>query len=363
MIAWPLCLWLIAMATPPVAPDGFRLAVPPYAYRFPEDHAAHPAYRTEWWYYTGHLESGARRFGYQLTFFRVGVSLEQRSRASVWAPHTVLFAHLALTDVSKRRFAFHEVAGRPGVGTAGADSSRYRVWIDDWSADLAPDGRTHRLRARAEGLDLELDLRSLKPEVLNGEGGVSRKGEGLGEASHYVSLTRMATSGSVGWEGRRWPVTGLSWMDHEFGSDALGADQVGWDWFSIQLDDGRELMLYLLRRRDGSVEPASSGTWVGRDGRTRHLPLGSFEVRPTGTWKSQASGGTYPAGWTVAVPSAGVSLRLVPSVADQELRTGDGLGIVYWEGSVRVEGRGPTGPVRGQGYVELTGYAGMPLRF
>lgn len=363
MIAWVLGLGLIAATAAPVAPDGFRLAVPPYAFRFPADHASHPAYRTEWWYYTGNLESGGRRFGYQLTFFRVGVSLEQRARASAWAPHTILFAHLALTDVSKGRFTFHEVAGRPGVGTAGADSADYHVWIDDWSVDLAPDGRTHRLRARAEGLDLALDLRSLKPEVIHGEDGVSRKGEGLGQASHYASLTRMATTGSIGWEGKRWPVTGLTWMDHEFGSDALGANQVGWDWFSVQLDDGRELMLYVLRRADGSIEPASSGTWVEADGRARHLPLGSFTVRANGTWKSPASGGTYPAGWTLSVPSAGVTLELAPSVPDQELRTGGGLGLVYWEGSVRIQGRGPAGPIRGHGYVELTGYAGGPLRF
>lgn len=365
MIAWTMAMVLIAAtaaASPPVATDGFRLAVPPFAFRFPADHASHPAYRTEWWYYTGNLESGARRFGYQLTFFRVGVSLEQRARASAWAPHTILFAHLALTDVSKGRFVFHETAGRPGVGTAGADSTAYRVWIDDWSVDLAPDGITHRLRARADGLDLALDLRSLKPPVIHGGAGVSRKGERLGQASHYASLTRLGTTGSIGWEGKRWPVEGLTWMDHEFGSDALGADQVGWDWFSVQLDDGRELMLYLLRRADGSVEPASSGTWVEADGHTRHLPLGSFAVQATGTWTSKGSGGVYPAGWTVSVPTAGVTLELSPSFPDQELRAGGGH-LVYWEGSVRVQGRGPAGPLRGHGYVELTGYAGRPLRF
>jgi predicted secreted hydrolase len=333
------------------------MALPPYRFRFPRDHAAHPEYRTEWWYYTGHLRSGRRRFGYELTFFQVGIDPRRKASRSAWALHTLYFAHLALTDETGQRFRFAESLSRPALGMAGAETSRYRVWVHDWSGELLPDGRRHRLRARASDFAIDLELTAEKPPVVHGTGGVSQKAAGPGRASHYYSLTRMTTRGTLSVNGERLPVRGLSWMDHEFGSNQLAPEQSGWDWFSIQLDDRRELMLYVMRRRDGGIDPYSSGTLVGADGRWRHLDRASFRIEREATWKSPQSGAVYPAGWTVRIPGEGLELRLQPTVADQELRPA-ALNLTYWEGSVTVHGRSRGSPVNGEGYVELTGYAG-----
>ncbi len=347
-------------AEPPLDADGYRVVVPPYAFRFPADHASHPRYRIEWWYYTGHLATPGRSFGYEMTFFRVGLPQHRTHSASAWVAHDLVFLHLALTDETRGRFRSYETARRAALGLAGADSTRYRVWLDGDSAQLAPDGRTHELRGEAPGFSLSLSLVPLKPPVIHGTDGVSRKGPGLGEASHYYSLTRLATRGRVAVDGDTLGVSGLSWMDHEFTSNGLSRSLAGWDWFSVQLDDGRELMLYRLRERRGGIAPASSGTLVGRDGRTRKLAAADVTVRATGRWKSPKTGAEYPSGWVIEVPSERLQLRLEPTLADQELVARSMGGVAYWEGSVRIEGRGPGGPVRGEGYVELTGYAGAP---
>jgi len=347
----------------PRTPDGYRLAVPPYTFSFPRDHASHPGYRTEWWYYTGHLDGEGRTFGFELTFFRVGIDRSRERDPSRWAFHTLYFAHLALTDVQGSRFFYDEALGRPGFGLAGADSTTLHTWIDDWSVRLADDGRTHELRAATNSFGLDLRLRPGKPPVIHGAGGVSQKAEGLGRASHYYSLTRLAGSGTVSLEGRTYPVTGLAWMDHEFGSNQLAAGQRGWDWFCIQLDDGRDLMLYRMRLEGGGTDPYSSGTLVDRDGRTTHLPLSAFTIEPRGTWTSGKTGAVYPSGWTVRVPGERLELELTPSVDDQELVTGGAAGVHYWEGSVRVSGHADGRAVGGRGYVELTGYAGRVPAF
>lgn len=336
----------------------YKLAVPPYAFRFPEDHAAHPAYRTEWWYYTGHLKSGQRSFGYELTFFQVGINPARRMSGSRWSLHTLYFAHFAVTDEHNHTFYHTEHIGRSALDMAGALENRYRVWIGDWSAELAADGQTHRLRATGPDYAITLDLLPLKPPVIHGRDGVSRKAEGEGRASHYYSMTRMETRGTLTLDGEALPVTGLSWMDHEFGTNQLTPEQKGWDWFSLQLDNDRELMLYVMRLADGAYDPASSGTLVAADGAWRHLELSMYEIERTGTWTSPKSGATYPSGWVVRVPSEDMELRVTPTVKDQELATGSLIGVIYWEGSVRVEGRDRGRPVTGVGYVELTGYAG-----
>jgi predicted secreted hydrolase len=343
-------------------PDGFRLAVPPYAYEFPRDHASHPGYAVEWWYYTGHLAGGARRFGYELTFFRVAVArlAERRAEGSAWRTRDVLFAHLALTDETGRRFRHVERASRPALGMAGAGTAAYRVWIGDWSASLAGDGRTHRLEAGADEFALALDLSPSKPPAVHGAGGVSQKAAGEGNASHYYSLTRLVTTGTLVVAGDTLAVTGSSWMDHEYGSGRLAGTHAGWDWLSLQLDDGRELMVYRLRRKDGSPEPLSAGTLVERDGRTRHLALADFDIAPTGRWKSPATGGEYPSGWRVRVPGEGLDLTLEPTLKEQELVSPAMGGIAYWEGSCTVRGTSRGAAVTGRAYVELTGYAGPP---
>jgi predicted secreted hydrolase len=350
-------------ADAPRTPEGYRLAVSPYAFSFPRDHASHPSYRTEWWYYTGHLDSEDGAYGFELTFFRVGIDPSRTDDPSRWALHTLYFAHLALTDIRGNRFYFDEKLARPALGLAGADSTRLHTWIDDWSVTLGEDGQAHVLRAATERFGIELSLAPRKPPAIHGEGGVSQKAEGVGRASHYYSLTRMAATGAVTLEGRRTPVTGLAWMDHEYGSNQLAEGQTGWDWFSLQLDDGRDLMLYRMHREGGGTDPWSSGTLISPDGRTTHLPVDAFTIEARGEWKSPATGAVYPAGWTLRVPPLALELVVTPNVADQELVTGGTVGVNYWEGSVRVTGRAGGQPASGRGYVELTGYAGRVPAF
>ena len=338
--------------------DGFQLAVPPYVFAFPRDHASHPAYRTEWWYYTGHLAAGERHFGYELTFFRVALPRLRAASTSLWAVRDLMFVHTALTDEHGQRFLFHDGVMRPALGLAGADSSRYRVWLDAASAQLAGDGITHLLRAVAPDFVLALAAKPLKPPAIHGEGGVSQKTSGVGQASHYYSFTRMATSGLLVRGTDTLAVSGTSWMDHEYGSGGLSERHAGWDWFSVQLDDGRELMLYVLRMRDGTIEPLSAGSLIERDGRLRHLTRAEFRVSALGSWTSAKTGARYPSGWRLELASAGLDLQVEPAIKDQELVARAMGGVVYWEGSCRVRGTSHGVAVTGMGYTELTGYTG-----
>ncbi len=338
----------------------FHLALPGYQYRFPRDHGSHDDFRTEWWYYTGHLVSvEGRRFGYELTFFRRGIREgHSRPNPSRWAVRHLYFAHFALTEVDEGRFRYTEKLSRAGLGKAGAEAGGLHVWIDRWIAESDPsDGNGHHLKASAEQFAIDLFLRPEKPPVIHGRGGISRKGNATGQASHYYSMTRLATKGTLMIDGRERTVTGLSWMDHEFGSAELGEDLVGWDWFSVQLKDRGELMLYLLRRSDGSLAPASSGTFVFADGRTRHLSHVELRVEVLDHWVSQASGARYPSHWRISVAPLDLTLELRPLLADQELITNKSTRVTYWEGAVTVAGTRDGADVTGQGYVELTGYA------
>jgi predicted secreted hydrolase len=348
----------VAMLAVALLAVGYRYATEPRRFRFPRDHGSHPEYRVEWWYYTGNVAASGRGFGYQLTFFRIGVDPAWLASASAWAPHDLLFAHLALTDRARRQFRFHERIQRPSLGMAGADTATCRVWIDDWSTTLEPDGRTHHLRAAAPDFALDLRLISRKPPVVHGRDGLSRKSAAPGNASHYYSLTRLLTVGTIRAGADSFTVGGTSWMDHEFSTSQLDSTQVGWDWFSLQLSDDQELMLYQLRRRDGSIEPLSSGTWIAADGRGSYLPRSAFRIEATGHWRSPHSGATYPHGWRVRVPSRGLDVMVTPAIDDQELVGRSTGGVIYWEGSVAVAGTLRDRAVKGSGYVELTGYAG-----
>jgi predicted secreted hydrolase len=338
----------------------FQSATTGYRYNFPKDHGSHPSYRTEWWYYTGHLESKTgRSFGFELTFFRRGVPPEDiKTLPSKWSIKHIYLAHFAVTDITGKQFHFSEKLSREGLGKAGADESRLRVWIDDWRAEASTDpSGNHTLVARDQTHALALILEPAKPPVAHGSDGISRKGGGNGQASHYYSFTRLKTIGSLTINGEQFEVSGFSWMDHEFGSSDLGADQVGWDWFSIQLEDNTELMLYRMRRKDGSSDLASSGTIVSTDGRTRHLEVTDFEIESTATWTSSESKATYPSRWQLRFPALDLVLDVTPLFADQELRTSRSTKVSYWEGAVVVTGTKQGRPIKGQGYVELTGYA------
>jgi predicted secreted hydrolase len=270
----------------------------------------------------------------------------------------LFMTHLALTDVNGRRYQFTDRLNRAGPGWAGAATDRYRVWNEDWEATIGPSG-LHRLRAVSGGFGVDLQLAENRPPTLHGASAYSQKGAARGNASYYYSLTRMPTTGTITVDGRSVAVTGQSWMDHEFGTSVLEAGQVGWDWFSLQLSDGRDLMIFQIRRADGSVDPHSSGTLVEHDGRT--VGVAPFQLEPGRRWTSLSSGATYPVQWTVRVPGASLDLAVSASLDAQELRTEHSTGVTYWEGAIDVTGRSAGRPVTGRGYLEMTGYAGPGL--
>lgn len=354
-----LLLWSLtglALAEAPTS-AAWKTVDAPRAIELPRDHAAHPDYRIEWWYYTGNLHTPqGRRFGYQLTFFRTGLVFAPEN-PSHWAVRDLYIAHWAISDIDGGKFHVFQRANRHGLGTAGADTDRYRVWNGPWEARL--DGETHVLSAVEGDTRLSLRLRPGKPVVLHGEQGLSRKGPTPGNASYYYSLTRMPTEGSLTLGGQTFPLSGQSWMDHEFSSSFLESGQRGWDWLSIQLDDGRELMIYQIRRDDGSRDRFSSGTLVAADGSTVRLTGEDFTLKPQSRWKSPHSGAEYPIAWTLSIPSQGLELQLSAALASQEMTTTPTAGFPYWEGGITIQGTSRGKSIRGEGYLEMTGYAGL----
>ncbi len=334
-------------------PEGYARADRPRAFVFPDDHGPHPDFRTEWWYYTGNLETaGGRHFGFQLTFFSHALAPGPPPPGSAWRTTRVHFAHFAVTDTAARRFHAFARTGRPALGLAGARARPFRVWIDGWAAESdAPEALPVRLRAAEDGVAIDLVLGSAKPVVLQGDRGLSAKGPEPGNASYYYSLTRMPARGTVTVMGERFEVAGLAWMDREWSTSSLGRDLEGWDWFALQLDDGRELMVYRLRRRDGRPSPESGGGLVDVGGAVRPLGAGDVAVEATGHWQSPRSGARYPSGWRLY--TGDLRLQVTPRLPDQELR----VGPRYWEGAVTVRGSAGDRPVAGVGYVELVGYA------
>ncbi len=349
-------------------PAGYARAEGPREFAFPADHGPHPAFRTEWWYYTGHLRArDGREFGFQLTFFRTALTPAPARRESPWAAHQLYMAHFALTDVRGGRFLAFGRSGRGALGLAGARAEPFRVWVDDWAAEGEPgrplatgDARlasgsartAMRLRAAEADAGIDLALDATRPPAFPGERGWSRKGPEPGNASFYYSLTRLSARGTVQAGAERVEVEGQAWMDREWSSNALAADLVGWDWFALQLDDGRDLMLYRLRRPDGSASPWSGGILVDPDGRTSTLGAQDVVVDVTRAWTSPRSGVRYPAGWRLRWAPADLTLDLTPRVPDQELD----VGVRYWEGAVTVAGRQAGRAIAGLGYVELVGY-------
>ncbi|WP_303672826.1 lipocalin-like domain-containing protein [Vampirovibrio chlorellavorus] len=357
---WGLPLLGLLLLIPLALAFQYKAALPGYQYQFPRDHASHEAYKTEWWYYTGHLQTqSGKRYGYELTFFRIGNDPQIRSESSSpWNTNNLYATHFALSDENQKTFHYYEKLNRAGLNQAGARSDSYYVWNELWWAELLGQHMVLRASSPDGKQEAHLLLTSLKPPIIHGQGGVSQKAACVGCASHYYSLTRLKTEGLLFIDGKAEPVTGLSWMDHEFGSNQLSREQTGWDWFSIQLNDNTELMLYLLRREDGSIEPNSSGTVVDAQGHSRHLTLNEFKVIETGQyWTSPASKGTYPVGWRIEVPSEKLALKVTPSFDHQELYTAGSTKVAYWEGSSSVSGSRAGKPLQGQAYVEMTGYA------
>ena len=352
-----ICFLLSSLIPHPSSLGQFHPALPGYQFEFPRDHGSHDEYRTEWWYYTGHLQTvSGRRYGFELTFFRVGVNAAGGSQQTNWDLRNLSPAHFAITDIGSRKFRYYEKMNRSSPFTASAAAGRLDVFNESWRATTTSDG-AWRISASQDGDAIDLLLRSGKPAAVHGENGVSVKAEGVGYASHYYSMTRLEVSGSVTAKGRQAEhCTGLAWMDHEFGSSGLRESQAGWDWFAVQLDNDAELMLYQIRRRDGSADVTSSGSLITPDGDVIHLTRDQIVVRPLGRWKSPNNGATYPMRWSVSVPSLRIKLRLDPLLENQELVTKGSTRVTYWEGAVDVTGSFENVSVAGQGYVEMTGY-------
>ncbi len=333
--------------------QDWQPALPGYHYQFPRDHFAHPDYHTEWWYYTGNLHTAdGRRFGFELTFFRQGVSRAPAS--SPWDVRDIYMAHLALSDTQKAEFHVTERINRAGPGLAGVDPLSGRIWNGNWQSVLSP--TSHHLSAVGPDFSLDLHLSPDTPPIIHGRDGISQKAEGVGRASHYISFPRMTTSGSITLDGKQYSVDGLAWMDHEFFSESMATGETGWDWLSLQFDDHSELMLYRLRHQDGSVDPHSSGTFIDARGQAHFLSLSDFTMTPGGeTWTSPKTGATYPVDWRVAVPSLALDLRIETPLRSQELV--NRVGPSYWEGAIDIAGTRSSAQIHGEGYLEMTGYA------
>ncbi len=336
--------------------DDWTAAAPGWPFEFPADHLPHPAFKTEWWYFTGNLtDERGRRFGYQATFFRQGLR-PLGSRAGTSSDLLVNdfpFAHFSVSDPDGKRFVFEQKVSRGIFGDAGFYRSDFLAWIDDWA--LRMDGDRFRINAANGGTSVSLAMSSAKPWTVHGVDGVSQKAAGAGHASHYYSGTRMTTSGTMTMDGKPFAVTGLSWFDHEWATNQLTDDQAGWDWFGIQLSDGADLMLYAMRLRGGGTSPESSGTIAGQGSESAHLARKDYRLTPTEYWTSKKTGARYPVAWRIEAPGSGIDLKVSTPLKNQELALGT---ITYWEGAIDVEGTHGGVAVTGRGYMELTGYAG-----
>lgn len=342
---------------------GYARAFETREFDFPADHGPHPSYRTEWWYVTGNLDgTDGERFGFQFTIFRSALAPTPPETVSAWGTNQAYMGHFTLTDLREGRFRAFERFARGAVGLAGAETEPLRVWIETWElTGTGPDGFPMRMHAEAGEVALTLELERGKPAVFHGDRGLSQKGAEPGNASYYYAHTRMPARGRVVVAGDTVAVDGDAWLDREWSTSALGEGQVGWDWFSLKLDDGWDLMIYQLRLQDGSPDPLSDGALIDPAGRRIELEWGEdVDLERTGSWRSPIDGAEYPSGWRIVLPERGWALEVEPLLDGQELD----LAFRYWEGAVAVRGTGEGGAsVAGRGYVELTGYAGrLPER-
>ncbi|MDQ6623595.1 MAG: carotenoid 1,2-hydratase [Verrucomicrobiota bacterium] len=345
-----LALWCVAA--------DWRVAEPGWDYQFPRDHHAHPEFKTEWWYFTGNLaDARGRRFGYELTFFRQGIRPpnERSPELSRFVTGDLKFAHFTITDAAAKQFHVAQKTSRGAYGEAGFDNDDALTWIDEWNLRMDAAGKFH-LVAEMKDAAIELELAATKPPAIHGQNGVSEKAAGAGHASHYYSLPRLTSGGEVRIGSRKFSVTGESWFDHEWATNQLAPEQVGWNWLSLQLDDGSDLMLYQMRLANGAPDPSSSGTLIGPDGATTYLSASEFQMTPRTFWKSAKTGANYPIGWRVELPRYGLDFDVKAVIENQELAL---IPLAYWEGAVDAVGKRNGHEIKGRGYLELTGYAGV----
>lgn len=352
-------IFLSAALLASTADAQWKTALPGWRYSFPADHGNHPDFKTEWWYFTGSLATrDGREFGYQLTFFRQGIipPTKELAAASRFVTRNIQFAHFAVSDVTGKQFYFAQKLSRGAFGEAGFGDGTKLAWIEDWSCELTG-LHSFQLRAEADGFAIDLSLEAAKPPVFHGNDGVSQKAEGEGRASHYYSLTRLNTNGTLTLGDATFPVEGLSWFDHEWATNQLAAHQTGWDWFSLQFPDGSELMIFQIRTADGDRDVHSGGTFVAADGKTFAIKNADFTLEPSGEWRSPATKGVYPTRWKLAIDSLGLRLDIAAAFAGQELALQP---VSYWEGAIRANGTRDGKAVTAKGYLEMTGY-GSPI--
>ncbi len=343
------------------ADDEFARVEGPRDFRFPADHGAHPAYRSEWWYFTGLVQSAdGKQYGYQLTFFRFSLSNDaddrNRLHSTAYQRSGLLMGHFALTDATANSHVAFERFSRDGAGLAGVNSEReVRIWLEDWTASVGADG-VWELAARAgtgpAAVAVDFRLQTATPPLLHGDRGYSRKGPEAGQANYYYSLVHLDTRGTLYVGGRAATVTGTSWMDHEWGTSALSAGSSGWDWFGLQLEDGTVLMAARIRTASGKPEPSFVNSLLTSEGRLHKLDQSQVQIEVGARWQSPRTGVVYPAAWELAVPSFELKCQVRPLVADQEFAGA----AVYWEGAVSADCSLAGRSVAGQGYTELTGY-------
>lgn len=355
-IGWFLLFFSSTLSAQSAAQQSpYETAQPNYTYQFPRDHFNHPAYQTEWWYYTGNaISQDGRHFGFELTFFRRAANRDP-GKDKTWDLQDLYLAHAALSDIDGANFYHTERLNRRGPEIAGASEAQQKVWNGNWQVQW--NGEDQQLQAIDKDFSLKLNLHPEKSPVIHGENGVSLKSAGRGRASHYISLTRLNTQGQITLNGKSYEVTGLTWMDHEFFTTQLDSAQQGWDWLSIQLTDRTELMLYHFRRKDGAVDSYSSGTYIDAQGQSIHLRATDFTLEPAGaTWKSPATNAIYPIGWKIAIPQLKITLEAKTPLPSQELTGQSNLSPSYWEGAITLTGARNSDPITGVGYLELTGY-------
>jgi len=334
------------------AQEGYARAEAVREFHFPADHGPHPDFQTEWWYFTGNLnDKEGARYGFQLTFFRIALSPQTVERESDWATRQAYMAHFAITDASGEKFYGFERFSRGAAGLAGAELDPFRVWLEDWSISNANGNEfPWELKASTGSIGFSLSIEPLKDIVLQGDRGLSQKSGAVGNASYYYSITRLAAEGTITIDGEVHYVKGTAWLDREWSTSALGEGQIGWDWFALQLDDGRDIMYYQLRQEDGQADPSSQGIIVSPQGNKTGLNASDVKLEVLNTWESPG-GGLYPLEWRMTLIPSDETLIIRTILEGQE----QNLSVRYWEGAIDVFDE--TGEEEiGRGYMELTSY-------
>ncbi|MDJ0807406.1 MAG: lipocalin-like domain-containing protein [Gammaproteobacteria bacterium] len=341
--------WQVAEALGGVDDAGFARATAPRVFHFPRDHGPHPAFRNEWWYLTGHLQTpDGRAYGYQVTLFRIAMQADPIISPSAWRSNQIWMGHAALSDLQAERHVAFERFARQGAGLAGGQSAPLRIWLEDWQLQLDAEARW-QLRIATEAFNLDLELIAESPIILQGDQGLSQKSDAAGNASYYYSIPRLASQGTLRQAGEAMQVAGLSWLDREWSTSALGPEQAGWDWFSLHLQDGRNLMYYQLRQKDGSIDPLSAGSVSNRAGMQQILNAERIQLTPLAYWESD--GKHYPVEWRMKLRDEPQPWRIKALFTDQEMR----LSVRYWEGAIEVREESSK-RLLGKGYLEMTGY-------